>query len=117
MDAESVDVGDGHIPEDQVELTIGREYRVHALSVWRSRLYLLVVDDLEMPAWREISFFEMVSASQPNDWVCNAVNYNDILLLVGPPFIAKDIDCYRSMVELEPASVSAFWKDVHARVG
>ena len=103
------------LPPGQVFLTAGAEYEVFALAVFEGRLSLQVVeavDGHDFIFWRQAWLFDVVDSSLPADWICNFFREEPSLIL-GPPFVARDIDSYASMVQLESDAVNQFW----ARVG
>ena len=100
--------------ESQTFLTVGREYEVHAVVVFKSSISLQVVDDLRYPAWEAAWLFNLLDKSVPDDWTCSVFEDEPILVL-GPEFIAKDVVSYVAMVELEAQQVSRFWERIEAR--
>jgi hypothetical protein len=81
-------------------LTPGREYDVHAVSVYEGVASVLVIDDADYPGWLPTWLFTPTEHSIPSDWLCNSFpDWPD--LLVGPDFIAGSQEGYRAMVELE----------------
>ncbi|WP_437779222.1 hypothetical protein [Sorangium sp. So ce1097] len=100
--------------ESQTFLTVGREYEVQAVAVFRGFPVLQVVDDLGGSSWRASWLFDVVERSIPTDWICNILHEEPAMLL-GPEFVAKDEDSYGAMVELEAEQVDRFWKRVNAR--
>jgi len=93
----------------KVRVTVGREYIVYAISMFRGVCFFQVVDDLEYPAWYPSWFFEKTDMSLPSDWICN-FQRGDLALVIGPEFIAKDEESYNAMVQLEPEPVRLFWE-------
>ena len=100
--------------ESQTFLTVGREYEVHAVVVFKSSISLQVVDDLRYPAWEAAWLFNLLDKCVPDDWTCSVFEDEPILVL-GPEFIAKDVVSYVAMVELEAQQVSRFWERIEAR--
>ena len=93
----------------QVSVTAGREYDVHAMTVFQGYVKLQIVDDLGYPTWRPAWLFDVVDPSIPNDWIASAFR-TEPSLVVGPPFLARDLDAYARMVQLESTEVHLFWK-------
>ena len=93
----------------QVFVTTGREYGVHALAVFEGHVSLQIVDDLGHPAWHAAWLFDVVDPSVPDDWSVSIFR-TEPSLVVGPPFVARDLDAYARMVQLEMAEVDEFWK-------
>jgi len=89
-------------------ITVGKEYVVHALTLFESHLFVQVVDDLEHPSWRPFWLFYLVDSSMPEDWICG-VFHDEPQLVIGPEFVAKDHAAYSAMVELDIVQVNRFW--------
>ena len=96
-------------PPGQRFLTVGREYTVHALTVFEGHVKFQIVDDLGHPALHAAWLFDVVDPSIPNDWIASPFRAEPSLV-VGPPFLASDLDAYARMVQLEMAEVDEFWK-------
>jgi len=98
-------------PADQIHLTEGREYDVHAICVFEGTLDLQIIDDLTYPSWQSVWYFETVDRSIPPDWICSIFG-GEPSLVIGPEFVARDIASYEAMVSLEKDQVEEFWKRV-----
>jgi len=98
----------------QVFVTAGSRYEVFAVSVFEGQVAFQVVDDIEYPAWLPAVLFDLEDATLPSDWICNAFRQEPILVL-GPRFVAKNLDAYGKMVELEAESVAQFWERVNGK--
>src|SRR5688572_26007069 len=95
----------------QILVTAGKEYEVHATSVFSGTVMMQVVDDLGYPSWKPSWLFDIVDSAMPEDWICMTY-HGDPTLVVGPEFIASSLEAYTAMVELEPHQVEKFWKRV-----
>lgn len=103
-------------PPGQVFLTAGREYDVHAISVFGGQPTFLVVDDLKYPAWYPAWLFDVTATVLPPDWICSVFRAEPVLVL-GPKFVASDIDAYEGMVELAADKVEMFWRRIESVSG
>ncbi len=93
------------------DLTPGRDYEVHAISVYEGVVCFLVINDLDIPGWLPAWLFEITETSLPKDWVCNGFpDWPE--LVIGPGFIAASQDAYARMVELDAAQVDRLWQRV-----
>jgi hypothetical protein len=99
--------------ESQTFLTVGREYEVHAVAVFRGFVSLQIVDDLKYPSWRASWLFDVADHSIPSDWICTFL-HDEPSMLLGPEFVVKDEESYGAMVELEAEQVDRFWKRVES---
>lgn len=97
------------VSESQMFVTVGVEYDVHALSIFEGRASVLIVDDHGYPVWRKCWLFDQVETTIPADWICT-LHDDEPRLLLGPEFIAKDIESYAAMVQHEADQVDKFWK-------
>lgn len=95
----------------QVFLTISQEYEVHALAAFANAIFLQVVDDNNYPAWYPAWLFNVVDKTLPSDWIGN-IFHDELELVFGPEFIARDEASYSAMVELESNSVRQFWNRI-----
>ena len=100
-------------PQSDTNITLGKEYEVHALSVFQGVVGLLIVCDVNLPNWLPAWFFEVSEASVPGDWICSLPG-ESLQMVLGPKFIAADEESHNRMVELESESVTAFWQRVDA---
>lgn len=98
----------GWTKEAILHITKGKEYEVHAITVFQRRTSFQIVDDLDFESWLPVFLFEVVEGTIPADWICNLV-HND-QLLIGPRFIAESYEAYGSMVEHVPEQVWKFEK-------
>ena len=85
----------------------GASYEVHAVSVFNGIVFLLVVDEDNLPIFRPRVLFEVIDQTIPQDWVCGVFN-GDPQLVAGPPFIASSMDAYESMIDRCRATVDRF---------
>ncbi len=70
-----------------------------------------VVSDASIPAWYPAALFEVTDATVSPDWVCG-VFASEPKLVLGPAFVANDVESYVGMVELDADQVSRFWRRV-----
>jgi len=101
----------GCFPESEIHITKNKEYEAYAIASFKQKISLQIINDLELPSWLPICFFEVCDNSLPPDWICNFFD-DEPKMVIGPSFIAKDIKSYNSMVELEPDAVALFWEGV-----
>ncbi len=101
-------------PQSDTNITLGKEYEVHALSVFQGVVCLQMVNDVNISSWLPSWFFEISEATMPGDWVCCLPGEN-LQMVLGPEFVAADEASYNRMVELDSESVAAFWQRVDAK--
>ena len=95
-------------PQTNTHITIGCEYEVHALSMFRGVACVQIVNDLKLISWLPSWFFVVCDPSLPTNWICG-FHSEDLQMVVGPDFIANSEASYNKMVELNPQSVASFW--------
>ena len=100
--------------QSATNITVGKEYEVHALSVFRDVVSLQIVNDVNIVSWLPSWFFEITATKMPSDWVC-CLPGGDLQMVLGPEFVAADELSYNRMVELDSESVTAFWQRIDAK--
>jgi hypothetical protein len=100
-------------PESDTDISIGKEYEVYAMSVFRGVVFLQIVTDVNIITWLPAWFFEVSDPSVPNNWICSLLT-GDLQVVLGPDFVAADEASYKRMVELDLESVAAFWRRLEA---
>ncbi len=104
-----------YVNREQVHITPGTEYMVHALVVFDGVTLFQVVDDLGYPSWKPTWLFGASDDSLDEDWICSVFPDDGPQVVIGPRFLAQDITSYSRMVELESGQVERFWKRLDAR--
>ena len=93
------------------QLTAGAQYEVHAAAVFEGLFLLQIVDDSQYPSWKPAWLFEVTDRSIPRDWICSLFS-DEPSMVIGPDFLARSLDSYNAMVELDPDQVANFWQRV-----
>src|SRR5262249_20766652 len=83
----------------QTFLSENKEYDVHAISVYDSVTFVLLVDNYGMPSFFPRMLFSVTNSKIPADWICNIFATGPIQLIIGPDFIAADLDSYNEMAD------------------
>lgn len=99
--------------EDFIDVTLDREYNIYALSSWENHFFFLIRSDSDFPAWPHSSIFSVTDSGIPDDWICT-IRSGQVKMILGPEFVADDIEAYNSMVELETEAVKSFWERVES---
>ncbi len=97
------------ISHTQTFITPGKEYPAYALSIYVKVVFLLIIDDLETPVFLPSWLFEIVSPDIPKDWICNLRVDDDVDMVIGTEFIAKDLEAYNSLADQEPEQLDRVW--------
>ena len=101
-------------PQSDTNITVGKEYEIHALSVFQGVVCLQIVSDVNIITWLPSWFFQICERTVPSDWICSLLG-GDLQMVLGPEFTAADETSYNRMVELDSESVNAFWQRVDAK--
>jgi hypothetical protein len=104
-----------HYSPQQTRLSAAKEYEVHAVSVYNEIAFVLIVDDIDTPTFKPRVLFDVVDPTIPADWICNIFPTGPVQLVMGPPFVAKDLRSYDAMVDQESAEVRALWQRISAQ--
>src|SRR3954468_11301536 len=99
----------GFIVPQQTRFTAGKEYEVYGLSVYEGVTFLHVIDDINTAKFSPRGQFEVVNSAIPADWICNTIAEGPVQLILGPPYMAKDLASYNGMIDHDLAQVEAFW--------
>lgn len=97
------------ISPGQTFITSGKEYSVYALSIFSKVVFILVIDDLDTPVFVPNWIFETISTCIPKKWICNLKLSDDVEMVLGPEFLAKDLGAYNSMIDQETDQLEQFW--------
>ncbi|MDD5095517.1 MAG: hypothetical protein PHV74_14245 [Dehalococcoidia bacterium] len=108
------DLSWGVTKESKVSITKGKEYVVHALSVFKGVTFFEILDDLRGISWLPYRFFTVVDRSIPDDWECNVLQ-GEVKLILGPSFVAESEDAYSRMVEGDSEQGENFWRRAIAK--
>jgi len=104
------------ISAQQTKVKPGRQYRVIALSIYKSVLFVLIFDDHELLSFVPSCYFETIDSTVPNDWICSLSLGAMVDLVIGPEFIAKSLDSYNRTVDLEADQVEKIWRWAHREI-
>ena len=61
---------------------------------------MLVVDGSGAPAFLPEWLFGVVDAKVSGDWICNVSLGDELDLVLGPPFIARDLSAYNGLIDM-----------------
>jgi hypothetical protein len=102
------------VSSQQMFLLPDNDYVVHAVSVFDKVVFVQIVDDKDTPVFLPRALFELVSADIPNDWICNIFSDGPLQLVLGPVYVAKDVDSYNAMIDQEFGQVEKLWRRVES---
>lgn len=93
----------------QTNFTVGKEYEVYGLSVYDGVTFLQVIDDINTIKFSARGQFEVVNSEIPVDWICTTVADGPVQLLLGPPYMARDLAAYNGMIDHDSEQNHAFY--------
>ncbi|MFC6882831.1 MULTISPECIES: hypothetical protein [Actinomadura] len=96
----------------QFDLTVGREYRCHAVAVFNGSVFALICDDTSLPWWYRMEQFTVTDGSISPSWKLGLHDrkYEGLQMVTGYPAIATDIDHYVGVIERIPEEMEVFWR-------
>jgi hypothetical protein len=100
----------GNTPESIFHVTIGREYAVFSVAVYRGATMLLLSDDSNLPNWYPVDLFSISDARVPQDWLSAAYagTGDHLQFLIGYERIVSDESHYDGLLERIPVDLEAF---------
>ena len=98
------------VSKGQTFTTPEKGYEVHAVSVFEKVTFFLVIDDLDTPVFLPSWAFSLTSKDVPEDWICNTDLGGEVDLVIGPEFIARDLEAYIAMIDQETKPLNLFWR-------
>lgn len=104
-----------YVSPQQLFLSLDKTYVVHAVSVYDHIVFVQIVDDLDTPVFKPRVLFEMVESGVPRDWICNVFADGPVQMILGPSYVAKDLDSYNAMIDQRIAQVEQFWRRVDSK--
>jgi hypothetical protein len=108
----------GNTVESIFHVSIGKEYRVFAIAVYRGATLLLLSDEDNLPNWYPMDLFSISDSRLPHDWYGAAYPSNDdgLQFLLGYKQIAFDEEHYDALLEREPHALRTFFQEVARRI-
>jgi len=94
----------GPYQQSERHYVIGSELEVHAIVVFEGRILFCVFDKFEDFTWDYPWMFEVLDGAVPDDWIVNCFD-GAVSMIVGPEFLAKNVEAYQEFVELVPEAV------------
>lgn len=89
----------------QTFLTVGAEYEVHAVSVYKGVVFVLIFDDLSTPTFYPSYLFFSSDFEIPSGWIINFLGVEGVSMVAGYDFMAKSLDSYNDIVDQRLDSV------------
>lgn len=61
----------GYFEESVFHIVVGKAYFVFGISLWDSRMILLISDETNLPSWYPAELFTVNDPLLPSDWFCD----------------------------------------------
>lgn len=97
----------GFSEQSQIDVQSMQLYEVHAIAVWSDAVFFQIIGDSGVISWMPSGAFKVVDHSMPRDWIANMID-EEVSLIIGPDFVARDKEAYADMVELDSEKVRLF---------
>lgn len=91
----------------QTAITPGKRYGVAGVAAYKAITFLLIVDDQGEPSLVPAWFFRVDTGAVPQGWVCAIGLGGGVDVVMGPDFVARDLDAYASVVDHAPEVMDA----------
>ena len=95
----------GFSEDSIVNLKEGDFCQVFAMSIFSGVVFVLLKDQYGIFTWLPSWLFEVIESDMPDYWVTNFFD-DDPSCLIGPEFMASDLDAYSRLVEQDPELVA-----------
>lgn len=103
----------GYTPQSNFTVSIGREYRVYAMSLWQGVIFVLLKDDTGLPNWFPIPLFTVTDSRLPENWLFSSHNGDESRLraLWGYDKLVTDVAHYDLLIERDPEALKIFYEE------
>jgi hypothetical protein len=91
----------------KVDLTVGSQYRVCALSLYFGSIMILLHDDTRLPGWYPVGLFDVIDHGLPADWGFASYPASTALqALWGYPEMVEDDSHYDAILERDETALA-----------
>jgi hypothetical protein len=108
----------GYTPQSSFTVSVGREYYVFAMALWRGVILLLLADDYHLPNWFPIQLFSVTDPSLPEEWSFLPSDSDEGMLqaLWGYEQMITDATHYDALLDREPEALQCFYEEEKRRL-
>lgn len=105
---------DGYTKDSVFHVTVGNQYTVFGIELWRSVIVVLVLDDTELPCWYPIDLFTISDPHLPADWFFASYPGNDLLVRAvwGYEHLVMDTLHHDALADRDPKAMKIFRQEV-----
>jgi hypothetical protein len=109
----------GYTDQSVLHVTVGREYFVFAISMWRGILQVLLSDDNGLPNWYPMECFSVTDEHLPDDWLFAFYGRDesaDLQALWGYADLIHDDEHYDLLLERDESAMNIFVRESASRL-
>jgi len=103
----------GETEQTEYDVSVGKEYEVFGVAVWRSIILLLLLDDGNLPDWYPVELFSVADAQLPEDWFfsVSVANEHGVEAIWGYDHLVRTPSHYEALLERDPSALRMFFKE------
>lgn len=107
----------GYTTQSAFTVSVGKEYQVFAMALWRGVVLMLLADDSHFPNWFPIDLFSMSDSRLPENWSFLSAESNEsgLQALWGYERLITDDSHYDGLLEREPEALRHFYAEEQLR--
>lgn len=107
----------GYTEESMFDVSIGKEYPVFAMALWKSVLLLLLSDEHELPNWYPVELFSVSAPRLPQGWFFAAYQEHPhaVEAAWGYERLVCDVSHWEALLERDPDALKVFFQERVAR--
>jgi hypothetical protein len=97
------------------DVSIGGDYTVFAIALWKSQVLLLLADERELPNWYPVELFSVKDPRLPSDWIFGAfrTHEHDVEAIWGYEHLVRDSTHWEALLERDPKALRVFLQEKH----
>lgn len=107
----------GETEHTEFHVTVGKQYLIYAMAIWRSALMILLLEDTGLPSWFTMELFEVTDPRLPNDWFFSTETaaQEGVEAMWGYERLVRDGSHYEALLARDPEALKAFYQEQYRR--
>ena len=107
----------GYTEESVFDVSVGKEYPVFGIALWKSTLLLLLSDEYDLPNWHPIELFSVSDSRLDDSWLFAAYDRHphEVDAVWGYERLVRDVSYWEALLERDPDALKAFFQERFAR--
>jgi hypothetical protein len=102
----------GNTSKSRFSLSIGQEYRAHAMALWTYGLGVLVLDDNGRPNWKPMELFTVSDGRLPANWeFVQTVGREPVVALWGYSTLVRDPKHHDDLIDRKLSALEVFRRE------